>query len=109
MTEFKALGLVEMEEAQTGSEHVTEITLKPEFKWFLSSQFQKLREGYKPESNKVDNNKDDDDSDKIGSESIYKIYPRKWACKQCKATGDRFFLEDHKCSGKSNGQEGKIV
>jgi hypothetical protein len=85
MTEFKALGLVDMEDGATGSEHVTEITLKPEFKWFLSPEFQKLREGYKPESNKT-NKKNNNEANDEASESIYKIYPGKWGCKHCEAT-----------------------
>jgi hypothetical protein len=47
MTELVAIGLVDNKE--TGSSHVNEITLKPEFDWFLTDEFQKLRDDYKPE------------------------------------------------------------
>ena len=47
MTELVAIGLVDNEE--TCSSHVNEITLKPEFDWFLTNEFQKLRNSYKPE------------------------------------------------------------
>jgi hypothetical protein len=109
MTEFKALGLVDMGEAETGSEHITEIILKPEFNWFLSLEFQKLRGGYKPECNKAYNKKDNKENDNIGSESIYKIFPGKWGCRNCRATGDKFFLEDHECRRKAKNQEGNIA
>ena len=36
MTEFKAIGLVDNNK-NTGSSHVNEITLKPEFDWFLTT------------------------------------------------------------------------
>ena len=47
MTEFKAIGLVDTENA--GSSHVNEITLKPEFNWFLTTEFRELRDSYKPQ------------------------------------------------------------
>jgi hypothetical protein len=49
MTEFKAIGLVDMD-IKTESSHVTEIKLKSDFDWFLTPEFQKLREGYKSQS-----------------------------------------------------------
>jgi hypothetical protein len=48
MTEFKAIGLMDSNK-NNGSSHVNEITLKPEFDWFLTTEFRKLRDGYKPE------------------------------------------------------------
>jgi hypothetical protein len=47
MTEFKAIGLVDTE--NVGSSHVNEITLKPEFNWFLTTEFRDLRDNYKPQ------------------------------------------------------------
>jgi hypothetical protein len=47
MAEFKAIGLVDSDNA--GSSHVDEITLKPKFDWFLTAEFQELRDDYKPE------------------------------------------------------------
>jgi hypothetical protein len=47
MIEFKAIGLVDNKDI--GSSHVNEIALKPEFNWFLTAEFQKLRDDYKPE------------------------------------------------------------
>jgi hypothetical protein len=32
-----------------GSSHVNEITLKPEFDWFLTAEFRELRDNYKPQ------------------------------------------------------------
>ena len=46
MTEFKAIGLVD--EENSGSNHVLCIKLKPEFKWFLSEEFDQIREGFEP-------------------------------------------------------------
>jgi hypothetical protein len=48
MEEFEALELVD-KKSESGSSHVNEITLKPEFDWFLTEEFQKLRDSYKPE------------------------------------------------------------
>lgn len=69
MTEFKAIGLVDMDTKATESAHVTEITLKSDFSWFLTSDFQKLRDGYKPQEDdaKTENRDDpgDDSKDSI--------------------------------------------
>ena len=48
MTEFKAIGLVDSNK-NNGSSHVNEITLKPEFDWFLTTEFRDLRDNYKPQ------------------------------------------------------------
>ena len=48
MTEFKAIGLVDSNK-NNGSSHVNEITLKPEFNWFLTAEFRDLRDNYKPQ------------------------------------------------------------
>jgi hypothetical protein len=55
MTELKALGLVNMQEADlVCSDGITRsgfvITLKEEFDWFLSEEFRTLREGFEPEA-----------------------------------------------------------
>jgi hypothetical protein len=47
MTEFKALGLVDMKEAEGNRK----IVLKSEFEWFVSEDFDKLREGFEPTDN----------------------------------------------------------
>jgi hypothetical protein len=47
MAEFRAIGLVDTEDV--GSSHVNEMTLKPEFDWFLTPEFQNLRDNYKAE------------------------------------------------------------
>jgi hypothetical protein len=47
MTEFKALGLVDMIEDEGNKK----IILKPEFEWFVSEDFAKLREGFEPTDN----------------------------------------------------------
>jgi hypothetical protein len=46
MTEFKATRLVKVE--AVGSSHQHSMSLKDEFKWFLSDEFKKLREGFIP-------------------------------------------------------------
>jgi hypothetical protein len=46
MTEFKATRLVMVE--AVGSSHQHSMCLKEEFKWFLSDEFKKLREGFIP-------------------------------------------------------------
>jgi hypothetical protein len=64
MTEFKAIGLVDSNK-NNGSSHVNEINLKPEFNWFLTPEFRKLRDGYKPE--KYSETEQDDSRDGRGS------------------------------------------
>ena len=49
MAEFKAIGLVDKEHEGGGGN--MQITLKDEFNWFLSEEFQKLRDGFKPADN----------------------------------------------------------
>ena len=46
MTEFKAIGLVD--EENSGSNHELSIRLKPEFNWFLSEEFNQIREDFEP-------------------------------------------------------------
>jgi hypothetical protein len=50
MTEFKALGLVDMIEVEEEGGN-KKIILKPEFEWFVSEDFVKLREGFEPTDN----------------------------------------------------------
>jgi hypothetical protein len=52
MTEFKALGLVDMIEIAEEDKN-KKIILKPEFEWFISEDFVKLREGFEPTDNSV--------------------------------------------------------
>jgi predicted transcriptional regulator len=47
MAELKAVGLVNLKESETATEQ-KEITLKPEFDWFLTEEFKELREGFEP-------------------------------------------------------------
>jgi hypothetical protein len=63
MTEFKAIGLVDMDDvtieginSQTGipfKTHSKQITLKEEFKWFLTEEFDRLREGFVATDNRA--------------------------------------------------------
>lgn len=46
MTEFKAIGLVD--EEYTGSNHELSMRLKDKFNWFLSEEFDQIREGFEP-------------------------------------------------------------
>jgi predicted transcriptional regulator len=50
MAELKAVGLVDLKEPETQTEE-KEITLKQEFDWFLTDEFKKLHEGFKPTDN----------------------------------------------------------
>ena len=53
MTEFKGLELVTMERTNNdNSNSEYKITLNPKFKWFLSEEFKKLRDNFKPTDNK---------------------------------------------------------
>jgi predicted transcriptional regulator len=53
MTEFKGLELVTMERTnENASNSEYKITLNPKFKWFLTEDFSKLRDGFKPTDNK---------------------------------------------------------
>ena len=71
MTEFKAIGLVDSK--NIGSSHVDEITLKPEFNWFLTREFRELRDGYKPqkytETEKHDNSVGNDGNDIVNDDN----------------------------------------
>ena len=49
MAEFKAIGLIDKEHEGGGGN--IQISLKDEFNWFLSEEFQKLRDGFKPADN----------------------------------------------------------
>jgi hypothetical protein len=53
MAEFKAIGLVDKEQevSPLGGGGNMQITLKDEFNWFLSEEFQKLRDCFKPTDN----------------------------------------------------------
>ena len=46
MTEFKAIGLVD--EEYSGSNHELSMKLKREFNWFLSEEFNQIRDGFEP-------------------------------------------------------------
>jgi hypothetical protein len=48
MTELKALGLVDSEPVGESDNSPKQITLKPDFDWFLDNEFKQLREGFKP-------------------------------------------------------------
>jgi hypothetical protein len=50
MAELKAVELVDLEEFETQTEE-KEITLKPEFDWFLTEEFQELLEGFEGSDN----------------------------------------------------------
>ena len=53
MAEFKAIGIVDKEEAVVENKSVMQIVLKSKFKWFLSKDFEILKEGFTPTDNKV--------------------------------------------------------
>jgi hypothetical protein len=51
MLELKVLGLVDNDDNPEDINSVQQICLKEEFGWFLSEEFKKLREGFKPTEN----------------------------------------------------------
>jgi len=51
MTELKALGLVDMKKESDATNSEYQITLDPEFDWFLTKEFLQLREGFVPSDN----------------------------------------------------------
>jgi hypothetical protein len=51
MLELKILGLVDNNDSTEDINSVQQICLKEEFGWFLSEEFKKLREGFKPTDN----------------------------------------------------------
>ena len=62
MAEFKAIGLVDRQDPIINGNKKVQITLKPEFRWFLSEEFIKLREGFTPSDNReYTNNKDENE------------------------------------------------
>ena len=78
MTEFKGLELVTMERTDpTKSNSEYKITLNPKFEWFLTDEFKKLREEFKPTDNKDELKK----TTKIETESeSEKCYDEKSPC-----------------------------
>ena len=61
MAEFKGLGIVNMEEDELTDHHTYDnseksMTLKNEFKWFLSEEFRNLREGFELDLEHYGNN-----------------------------------------------------
>ena len=50
MAELKGVELVDLLDSETETEERT-IILKEDFKWFLTEEFERLREGFKPTDN----------------------------------------------------------
>jgi predicted transcriptional regulator len=78
MIELKALGLVDAEkkhiEGNDGIKRYTLVmTLKEEFKWFLSSDFKELRDGFKPIED--DGGSSNSNSKNNGDEAMKEISP----------------------------------
>jgi hypothetical protein len=95
MTEFKAIGLVDMD-IKTESSHVTEIKLKSDFDWFLTPEFQKLRDGYKPQDGtKIAKWNDHDDDSKINTNvNNIDYYDPNKSNEQPKQQGDSLVAEE---------------
>ena len=53
MVELKAIGLVDHDEILVGRSYTKRITLKKEFDWLLTEEFEKLREGFEPVDNRA--------------------------------------------------------
>jgi hypothetical protein len=84
MTEFKGLDLVTMERAdpnRLNSEY--KITLNSKFDWFLTDEFKKLRDGFKPTT--------DNNDDQLKTESETECYDEKSPCVQEKQQLDNKF------------------
>lgn len=107
MTELKAIELVDMSKSEA-SNHELEINLKDTFKWFLTEQFAKLREGFTPTDNS-EVLKDDErarerekslkeklppSSEQEETKSIAKI-----ECAKCGEKSDPFYMKIHHCEG----------
>ncbi len=130
MLEFDILGLVDRQEADlVGDDGVTRsgviMTLKEEFNWFLSEEFQNLRQGFKAEATKEkypprqalessdhteeSTSQSDIDGSRRGGEISFTASNSnkhdsyfsggKWHCNNCKATGDRFYMQNTPCNG----------
>lgn len=67
MTEFKAIGLVDSK--NIGSSHVNEIILRPEFDWFLTTEFRDLRDNYKPQKY-TETEKPDKSAGSVGNDAV---------------------------------------
>lgn len=62
MSEFKAIGLIEEQEILVNGNKIKEIILDSKFSWFLSDEFEKLRDDFTPTDNREcikDNKKED--------------------------------------------------
>jgi hypothetical protein len=72
MAEFKAIGIVDREEAVVESKSVMQIDLRPEFKWFLSKDFERLKEGFTPTDKKefLKHDVGKKSSDEVGKEKF---------------------------------------
>jgi len=62
MSEFRAIGLVDEQEIIVNGNKIKQITLDPKFAWFLSDEFEKLREEFTPTDNReyINDNKKED-------------------------------------------------
>jgi hypothetical protein len=121
MTELKATGLVSMYGVSPGTYNLEkEISLKPEFKWFLSDDFKTLKEKY-PLSTIIYDNDNDNNSDKNNGtlrgensfnqndysteesstikHDLYWIQSAGlWGCKNCNLKADKFGMQNVPCT-----------
>ena len=135
MLELSILGLVGMDTVDIKCPDGTvregyQITLKGQFNWFLSEEFKSLRQGFKAEATKekyppregpntcdhieeFTSQSEANDALRggeisftaIGEHDIYFNFG-KWHCKDCKATGDRFHMENTDCKGGEKNKKG---
>jgi hypothetical protein len=72
MSEFKAIGLVEEQEFLVNGNKIKQIVLDSKFSWFLSGEFEKLRDDFTPTDNReyINDNKKEDQGCKEKSPPI---------------------------------------
>jgi hypothetical protein len=103
MTELKAIELVDMSKS-TASNHELEINLKDTFKWFLTEEFAKLREGFIPTDN-TEAMKGEDERPKSLKEKLPPSAEQvtksigKVECTKCGNKLEPYWLKLHHCEG----------
>ena len=104
MTELKAIELVDFS-ITTASNHELEMNLKDTFKWFLTEEFSKLREGFIPTDNS-EAMKGEDERPKSLKEKLPPSGEQeetkpiaKVECPRCGEKIDPYWMKIHRCEG----------
>jgi hypothetical protein len=111
MTELKATGLVSMYDVSPGTYNSEkEISLKPEFKWFLSElkwTNNENKEALRGESSF--NQNDVSNAEIVIPDSVYRLgHSDLFACKSCKVKGDKWFMLTHPQYCKTGNQSKQL-